>query len=228
MVKSIGEGIALYTIDSSPVFSFYCCSCSSLSSSLFPVLYNLPRPITITSKYCNNIIYANKTKRPVLHKITLYLDVYLIPIQPIYLFFLSQFPMGYFSNKPTMARPTPSEGASTPGTEGGAATETVRPGTSGTELLLVNDRRRASNRLKEAAKKEREYKTKKRSAAARANYTEAVCEFSLSLSLPPASFCPLSPPPRGKTNTPNLTSYISFKRKTTSAKVSNTTKTPSS
>lgn len=82
-----------------------------------------------------------------------------------------------------MARPTPSsDDASTPGTEGGAA-EPARPGTSGTELLLVNNRRRASNRLKEAAKKEREYKTKKRSAAAKANYVEAV------------RFAPFPPPP---------------------------------
>lgn len=41
-------------------------------------------------------------------------------------------------------------------------------------MLLVNNRRRASHRFKDAQKKERDYKTKKRSARARANYAEAV------------------------------------------------------
>lgn len=104
--------------------------------------------------------------------------------------------MGYFSNKPAMARPDPSSEAGTPGTEagaGGAPAEPARPGTSGTELLLVNNRRRASNRLKEAANKEREYKTKKRSAAARANYVQAVClRRRASISSPFSFFPPLS------------------------------------
>lgn len=81
--------------------------------------------------------------------------------------------MGIFSKSPDMARETPTDGAapSTPGTEA----EPARPGTSGTEMLLVNNRRRASTRYKAAAKKERDYKTKKRATSAKANYAEAVC-----------------------------------------------------
>lgn len=82
--------------------------------------------------------------------------------------------MGFFSKSDsTMAKPpaeAPPTTESTPDPD-----EPVRPGTSGTEVLLVNNRRRASTRLKDAQKKERDYKTKKRSAAARANYAEAVC-----------------------------------------------------
>ncbi|KAJ4416471.1 hypothetical protein N0V82_006736 [Gnomoniopsis sp. IMI 355080] len=68
-----------------------------------------------------------------------------------------------------MARET----SPTTSANGDAAAEPARPGTSGTEMLLVNNRRRASHRLKEASRKERDYKTKKRSASARANYNEA-------------------------------------------------------
>lgn len=78
--------------------------------------------------------------------------------------------MGFFSKQPDMARET----SPTTSANGDAAAEPARPGTSGTEMLLVNNRRRASHRLKEASRKERDYKTKKRSASARANYNEAV------------------------------------------------------
>lgn len=82
--------------------------------------------------------------------------------------------MGFFSKPSDMARQTPSQAleSATPST---ASPEPARPGTSGTEMLLVNNRRRASHRFKDAQKKERDYKTKKRSARARANYAEAVC-----------------------------------------------------
>ncbi|KAF3768001.1 hypothetical protein M406DRAFT_234495, partial [Cryphonectria parasitica EP155] len=55
--------------------------------------------------------------------------------------------------------------------------EPARPGTSGTEMLLTNNRRRASHRFKDAQKKEREYRNKKRATAARANYHEAKSHF---------------------------------------------------
>ncbi|EON97685.1 hypothetical protein UCRPA7_6838 [Phaeoacremonium minimum UCRPA7] len=52
-----------------------------------------------------------------------------------------------------------------------------RPGTSGTEALLVTNRRRASEKYQQAQRAERTYKAKKRSAAARANYVEAKTHF---------------------------------------------------
>lgn len=95
--------------------------------------------------------------------------------------------MGFFSKtKPEMARETPkpgsSEGSASNPSESGAAgnntTEPQRPGTSGTEMLLVNNRQRASVRLRDAQRKERAYKTKKRSTQARANWTQAKQHFS--------------------------------------------------
>lgn len=95
--------------------------------------------------------------------------------------------MGFFSQKPDMARET---SPTTPAN--GDAAEPARPGTSGTEMLLVNNRRRASQRYKEASRKERDYKTKKRSASARANYNEAVCSpnfyYQLNLHASPPPF----------------------------------------
>lgn len=96
--------------------------------------------------------------------------------------------MGFFSKtKPEMARETPksgsSDGANSNASENGAAAaEPQRPGTSGTEMLLVNNRQRASVRLRDAQRKERAYKTKKRSTQARANWTEAKQHFREGLS----------------------------------------------
>lgn len=97
--------------------------------------------------------------------------------------------MGFFSKtKPEMARETPksgsSDGAPSNASESGAAaaTEPQRPGTSGTEMLLVNNRQRASVRLRDAQRKERAYKTKKRSTQARANWTQAKQHFREGLS----------------------------------------------
>lgn len=99
--------------------------------------------------------------------------------------------MGFFSKtKPEMARETPKSGssdgtnASEAGGDAGASTsaEPQRPGTSGTEMLLVNNRQRASVRLRDAQRKERAYKTKKRSTQARANWTEAKQHFREGLS----------------------------------------------
>lgn len=75
-----------------------------------------------------------------------------------------------------MARETapPATSASGGTTPDPSSESPARPGTSGTEMLLVNNRRRASRRLKEASRKEREYKTKKRSEGARTKYNEAV------------------------------------------------------
>lgn len=92
--------------------------------------------------------------------------------------------MGFFSKtKPEMARETPKPGSSegsNPSESGAAAatTEPQRPGTSGTEMLLVNNRQRASVRLRDAQRKERAYKTKKRSTQARANWGQAKQHFS--------------------------------------------------
>lgn len=90
--------------------------------------------------------------------------------------------MGFFSKtKPEMARETPKPGSSegsNPSENGAAATaEPQRPGTSGTEMLLVNNRQRASVRLRDAQRKERAYKTKKRSTQARANWSQAKQHF---------------------------------------------------
>ncbi|POS77189.1 hypothetical protein DHEL01_v204411 [Diaporthe helianthi] len=96
--------------------------------------------------------------------------------------------MGFFSKtNPEMARETPkpgsSEGGSNPSESGGGApaaagsAEPQRPGTSGTEMLLVNNRQRASVRLRDAQRKERAYKTKKRSTQARANWGAAKQHF---------------------------------------------------
>lgn len=99
--------------------------------------------------------------------------------------------MGFFSKtKPEMARETPksgsSDGANSNASENGAAASTSaepqRPGTSGTEMLLVNNRQRASVRLRDAQRKERAYKTKKRSTQARANWTQAKQHFREGLS----------------------------------------------
>ncbi|KAI3398022.1 hypothetical protein diail_9999 [Diaporthe ilicicola] len=84
-----------------------------------------------------------------------------------------------------MARETKSgssDGSNNPSEagEGGApqkAAEPQRPGTSGTEMLLVNNRQRASVRLRDAQRKERAYKTKKRSTQARANWAQAKQHF---------------------------------------------------
>lgn len=89
--------------------------------------------------------------------------------------------MGFFSKtKPEMARETPKPGSSegsNPSENGAASAEPQRPGTSGTEMLLVNNRQRASVRLRDAQRKERAYKTKKRSTQARANWGQAKQHF---------------------------------------------------
>lgn len=95
--------------------------------------------------------------------------------------------MGFFSKtKPEMARETQGSSDGSNASENGAAAATLaeaqRPGTSGTEMLLVNNRQRASVRLRDAQRKERAYKTKKRSTQARANWTEAKQHFREGLS----------------------------------------------
>lgn len=64
-----------------------------------------------------------------------------------------------------------SEGASKP-------LPAIRPGTSGTEALLITNRRRASAKYQKAQRAERTYKTKKRSAIARADWADARQHFS--------------------------------------------------
>ncbi|KAI9902780.1 hypothetical protein N3K66_002132 [Trichothecium roseum] len=53
------------------------------------------------------------------------------------------------------------------------ATQKKRPGTSGTENLLMTTRREASQNLQKAQRAERAYRSKKRAAAARAGFREA-------------------------------------------------------
>lgn len=52
-----------------------------------------------------------------------------------------------------------------------------RPGTSGTEMALMTNRRRASEKYQQAQRAERTYVAKKRSATARAARTEAKAHF---------------------------------------------------
>jgi hypothetical protein len=59
--------------------------------------------------------------------------------------------------------------------------EPKRPGTSGTELLLTDNRRTASAQYIAAQKAENAYKAKKRSASARQHRSEAVSHLKLSV-----------------------------------------------
>jgi hypothetical protein len=61
-----------------------------------------------------------------------------------------------------------------------ASVEPKRPGTSGTELLLTDNRRTASAQYIAAQKAEIAYKAKKRSASARQHRSEAVSHFKQS------------------------------------------------
>lgn len=54
-----------------------------------------------------------------------------------------------------------------------AEEEKARPGTSGTEMLLVSNRREASKQLQKAQKAEQTYKAKKRASAARKDFQSA-------------------------------------------------------
>ncbi len=90
--------------------------------------------------------------------------------------------MSYFWKD--MARQTPKDKAPKAPKAAAADTEkplpdpsTQRPGTSGTEAVLVSNRRQASETYLAAQKAERSYKTKKRSALAQANYSEAKDHF---------------------------------------------------
>lgn len=70
--------------------------------------------------------------------------------------------------------PDPSGSSSPPGSPSGPA---QRPGTSGTEMLLMTNRRQASEQLQRAQRAERTYVAKKRSAAARSDYAAAKVHF---------------------------------------------------
>jgi hypothetical protein len=54
-----------------------------------------------------------------------------------------------------------------------AEEEKARPGTSGTEMLLVSNRREASKQLEKAQRAENTYKAKKRASAARKDFQSA-------------------------------------------------------
>ena len=57
-----------------------------------------------------------------------------------------------------------------------------RPGTSGTENLLMTTRREASEQFQKAQRAEKSYRSKKRATAARANFREAKGHFKDSAS----------------------------------------------
>ncbi|KAI0011016.1 hypothetical protein F4779DRAFT_638079 [Xylariaceae sp. FL0662B] len=76
-----------------------------------------------------------------------------------------------------MTKDAPPSAASSPA----AATEkplpAARPGTAGTENMLMMNRRQASEQLAKAQRAEQAYKAKKRAAAARAGYAETKMHF---------------------------------------------------
>ncbi|KAK8106237.1 uncharacterized protein PG998_003297 [Apiospora kogelbergensis] len=55
---------------------------------------------------------------------------------------------------------------------------TPRPGTSGTENLLITNRRQASEQFQKAHRAEKAYRAKKHATAARENYNETKAHFS--------------------------------------------------
>jgi hypothetical protein len=57
------------------------------------------------------------------------------------------------------------------------SSEAQRPGTSGTEMLLTTNRRRASEKFQQAQRAERTYKAKKRSQIARVDAVDARMHF---------------------------------------------------
>ncbi|KAH8880619.1 hypothetical protein GQ53DRAFT_773947 [Thozetella sp. PMI_491] len=77
-----------------------------------------------------------------------------------------------------MARETPKDTEAASGSDKPLPDpSSQRPGTSGTEALLVTNRRQASAKFQAAQKAERTYKAKKRATAARANFGEAKTHF---------------------------------------------------
>lgn len=58
-----------------------------------------------------------------------------------------------------------------------SSSQPQRPGTSGTEMVLTTNRRRASEKYQQAQRAERTYVAKKRSAIARADRAEAKTHF---------------------------------------------------
>jgi hypothetical protein len=85
-----------------------------------------------------------------------------------------------------LLKSTPAKSAETKAPEPPPAHEkpkaAMRPGTSGTEALLVTNTRKASDRFKQAQRAERTYIAKKRSAIARANFSDAKSHYKESAS----------------------------------------------
>ncbi|KAF4464691.1 hypothetical protein FALBO_8489 [Fusarium albosuccineum] len=79
--------------------------------------------------------------------------------------------MGKSKSKKTEASPE-NEASNSDGTA-----PTARPGTSGTENLLITNRRQASEQFAKASRAEKAYRTKKQAALARANYNETKTHF---------------------------------------------------
>lgn len=72
--------------------------------------------------------------------------------------------------------PIPPPVPSTPG-EDEKPLPLARPGTSGTEMLLMTNRRQASERFQKAQRAEKAYRAKKRATAARQDFKDARAHF---------------------------------------------------
>lgn len=140
--------------------------------------------------------------------------------------------MGFFSeSQPSSMAPQNSQKATA---RPSLDNEPARPGTSGTEMMLTNNRRRASNRLRDAEKKEREYRNNKRSTTARANFSEAVRQDCLEITALHTQAQALCKPQKSSREEPKiaqvetlLTLCLSC-RNLTSSKACTTTGPPSS
>jgi hypothetical protein len=81
--------------------------------------------------------------------------------------------MPFFS---TMAKETPKEKSSSNASDE-KPLPLVRPGTSGTENLLITNRRQASEQFMKAQRAEKAYRAKKHATLARHNYNETKAHF---------------------------------------------------
>ncbi|KAI0484660.1 hypothetical protein GGR56DRAFT_669194 [Xylariaceae sp. FL0804] len=80
-------------------------------------------------------------------------------------------------NKSQDAEASPPDSPGSPEYAAGAAPALKRPGTSGTEHLLVTNRRQASENLARATRAERAYRNRKQATLARANFEATKSHF---------------------------------------------------
>lgn len=88
--------------------------------------------------------------------------------------------MPLFSSSSSMAKENPKEKSSSKSEE--KALPIPRPGTSGTENLLITNRRQASEQFIKAQRAEKAYRAKKHATLARHNYNETKAHFKESFS----------------------------------------------